>query len=94
MVPRHSATALVPAAVLALEKLLEHSTTKRVVLLGTAWGVIILAGEPMIGIGTALLERLETEAEKLGVKTIFADVSVTAKVFFLIRRDCSARYQL
>src|SRR5688572_162742 len=37
------------------------------------------------GIGKALLGRVEEEAEKLGVKIIFADVSVTAKEFFLAR---------
>ena len=37
------------------------------------------------GVGKALLTRLETEAEKLGVKTIYADVSMTAKEFFLAR---------
>ena len=37
------------------------------------------------GVGKALLTRLETEAEKLGVKRIYADVSVTAKEFFLAR---------
>jgi len=37
------------------------------------------------GIGKALLATLESEAAKLGVSTIFADVSVTAKSFFLSR---------
>lgn len=35
------------------------------------------------GIGKVLLARLEGEAGKVGVKVIFADVSVTAKGFFL-----------
>ena len=37
------------------------------------------------GIGKALMARAEVEAEKFGVKKIFADVSVTAKEFFLAR---------
>ena len=37
------------------------------------------------GIGKALLTRLEEEAEKLGVKRMYADASVTAKEFFLAR---------
>ena len=37
------------------------------------------------GIGKALLERLEAEARSLGISTIFADVSVTAKDFFAAR---------
>ena len=37
------------------------------------------------GIGKALLATLETEAARLGVGMIFADVSVTAKSFFLAR---------
>ena len=37
------------------------------------------------GIGKVLLARLEGEAGKVGVKVIFADVSVTAKGFFLGR---------
>ena len=35
------------------------------------------------GIGKVLLARLEGEAGKVGVKVIFADVSLTAKGFFL-----------
>ena len=35
------------------------------------------------GIGKVLLARLEGEAGKAGVRVIFADVSVTAKGFFL-----------
>jgi putative acetyltransferase len=37
------------------------------------------------GIGKALLAALETEATKFGVALIFADVSITAKRFFLSR---------
>ena len=37
------------------------------------------------GIGKALLAALEIEAAKSGVRLIFADVSVTAKSFFLAR---------
>ncbi len=37
------------------------------------------------GIGKALLTVLEAEARRVGVETIFADVSVTAKEFFLSR---------
>jgi putative acetyltransferase len=37
------------------------------------------------GIGKALLERIETEARTHGIRTIFADVSVTAKDFFAAR---------
>ena len=37
------------------------------------------------GIGKALLVALESEAAKLGVKAIAADVSITAKAFFLSR---------
>src|SRR6516165_4242228 len=37
------------------------------------------------GIGKALLATLEGEATKAGVRTIFADVSVTAQRFFLSR---------
>jgi putative acetyltransferase len=37
------------------------------------------------GIGKALLATLESEAAKLGVSTIFANVSITAKTFFLSR---------
>ena len=37
------------------------------------------------GIGKALLATLEVEATKVGVRTIFADVSVTAQPFFLSR---------
>ena len=37
------------------------------------------------GIGKALLATLESEAVELGVSTIFADVSITAKSFFLSR---------
>lgn len=40
------------------------------------------------GIGKAMLAALETEAAKLAVKLIFADVSVTAKPFFLSRGFC------
>jgi putative acetyltransferase len=36
-------------------------------------------------IGKAMLATLESEAAKLGVSTIFADVSITAKSFFLSR---------
>ena len=35
------------------------------------------------GIGKVLLATLEAEAEKTGVRTVFADVSVTAQPFFL-----------
>ena len=35
------------------------------------------------GIGKALLKTLESEAARLAVKVVFADVSVTAKEFFL-----------
>src|SRR6266850_6135181 len=37
------------------------------------------------GIGKALLVALESEAAKLGVKAIRADVSITVKAFFLSR---------
>ncbi len=37
------------------------------------------------GIGKALLATLESEAVELGVSTIFADVSITARSFFLAR---------
>ena len=37
------------------------------------------------GIGKALLASLESEAAKLGVNVISADVSITAKAFFLSR---------
>jgi len=37
------------------------------------------------GIGKALLATLESEASKLGVNLISADVSITAKAFFLSR---------
>jgi GNAT superfamily N-acetyltransferase len=37
------------------------------------------------GIGKALLATVESEAVKLGVSAIFADVSITAKGFFLSR---------
>jgi putative acetyltransferase len=37
------------------------------------------------GIGKALLATLETEATKLGLHVMFADVSITAKPFFLSR---------
>ena len=37
------------------------------------------------GIGKALLARLELETKLRGVKVIFADVSVTAKEFFIAR---------
>ena len=37
------------------------------------------------GIGKALLVNLESEAAKLGVNVISADVSITAKAFFLSR---------
>jgi putative acetyltransferase len=37
------------------------------------------------GIGKALLATLESEAAKLGVSVISADVSITAKAFFLSR---------
>ena len=40
------------------------------------------------GIGTALLARIEAEAGALRVRQIFADVSVTAKAFFLSRGFC------
>jgi len=40
------------------------------------------------GIGTALLATLETEAGALEVKQVFAEVSVTAKAFFLSRGFC------
>jgi len=40
------------------------------------------------GIGKALLAALEAEAAALGVRLIFADVSVTAKAFFLSRGFC------
>ena len=35
------------------------------------------------GIGKALLATLEAEAAKVGMRTVFADVSVTAQPFFL-----------
>jgi len=37
------------------------------------------------GIGKALLATLESEAAKFGVNVIAADVSITAKTFFLLR---------
>ena len=37
------------------------------------------------GIGKALLAALECEAAKAGVRAVFADVSITAKYFFLSR---------
>lgn len=37
------------------------------------------------GIGKALLRRLEDEARRLGLARLFAEVSVTAKEFFLAR---------
>jgi putative acetyltransferase len=40
------------------------------------------------GIGKALLAALELEATKSGVRLIFADVSVTARSFFLARGFC------
>jgi putative acetyltransferase len=38
-----------------------------------------------IGIGKALLATLECEAAKAGARAVFADVSITAKSFFLSR---------
>src|SRR5262249_23746787 len=35
------------------------------------------------GVGKALLKAVETEASRIGVQLLFADVSVTAKGFFL-----------
>ena len=40
------------------------------------------------GIGTALLGTLEAEAGAMEIRQIFADVSVTAKAFFLSRGFC------
>jgi putative acetyltransferase len=40
------------------------------------------------GIGKASLATLEAEATKTGARTIFADVSVTAKLFFLAQGFC------
>ena len=40
------------------------------------------------GVGKALLSALESEAAKVGVRLIFADVSITAKSFFLARGFC------
>jgi putative acetyltransferase len=40
------------------------------------------------GIGKALLETVEAEAAGLGVMLIFADVSITAKSFFVSRGFC------
>lgn len=40
------------------------------------------------GIGKALLATLESEAARLGVKTLSADVSITAKGFFESRGFC------
>jgi putative acetyltransferase len=40
------------------------------------------------GIGNALLARLECEAAKAGASVVFADVSITAKSFFLSRGFC------
>jgi putative acetyltransferase len=37
------------------------------------------------GVGTALLATLESEAARIGVKVIWADVSITAKEFFASR---------
>ena len=37
------------------------------------------------GVGKALLAALESEAAQLGVKMIWADVSITANEFFLSR---------
>jgi putative acetyltransferase len=37
------------------------------------------------GIGKALLKTLESEAARLDVQVVFADVSVTAKEFFLLQ---------
>jgi putative acetyltransferase len=37
------------------------------------------------GVGKALLATVESEAAKLGVKVIWADVSITAKAFFASR---------
>ncbi len=35
-----------------------------------------------MGVGSKLLETLETQAEALGIKRVFAEVSITAKDFF------------
>jgi putative acetyltransferase len=40
------------------------------------------------GVGKALLATVECEAAKAGARTIFADVSVTAKSFFLSQGFC------
>jgi len=40
------------------------------------------------GIGTALLATLEAEAGALEMRQVFADVSVTAKAFFMSRGFC------
>ena len=40
------------------------------------------------GVGKALLAAVESEAVKLGVSLIFADVNITAKSFFLSRGFC------
>ena len=40
------------------------------------------------GIGKALFAAVESEARKLGASLIYADVSVTAKSFFLSRGFC------
>ena len=40
------------------------------------------------GVGKALLAAVESEAAKFGASVVFADVSITAKSFFLSRGFC------
>ncbi|BAZ69595.1 MAG: GNAT family N-acetyltransferase [Pelatocladus maniniholoensis HA4357-MV3] len=35
-----------------------------------------------MGVGSKLLDTLQTQAEELGIKRLFAEVSITAKAFF------------
>jgi hypothetical protein len=73
-----TATALVPAALAALESLLARTDWKRASMLGTVWGLIVLAGEPMVGIGTALLSLIV-----LGSRLTFRSLPPLATAAFL-----------
>lgn len=50
-----TSVALIPSALLALDRLLDRSDFRSVMILGSCWGLVVLAGEPVMGVGLALL---------------------------------------
>lgn len=50
-----TSVALIPSALVALDRLLDRSDFRSVTILGSCWGLVVLAGEPVMGVGLALL---------------------------------------